>query len=93
MRDSIIRRRWYLGTITGRIGVLASFTPWAAVHAARHPAYQQRHERTKKRLGKQRGAKVARVEIARHLAESIWYMLNRGEAFAPAGPTVNALVA
>jgi transposase len=86
---------------TDRRGPLARNGPrylrWAlieaAVHAARHPAYKQRYERTKKRLGKQRGAKVARVEIARHLAESIWYMLNRGEAFAPAGPTVNALVA
>jgi transposase len=63
------------------------------MYASRHPAYKERYERTKKRLGKSRGAKVAHVEIARSLAEAIWYMLHRGEAFAPAGPAVNALVA
>jgi transposase len=40
----------------------------AATHAARHPANHERYEHTKKRLGRQRGAKVARVEIARELA-------------------------
>ncbi|MBE3074249.1 MAG: IS110 family transposase [Actinobacteria bacterium] len=40
----------------------------AAVHAARHPAYVVPNEATKKRLGRQRGAKVARVEVARQLA-------------------------
>jgi transposase len=59
----------------------------AAVMAARHPAYRDHYQRTKTRLGRQRGAKVARVEIARKLAEAIWYMLTRGEPFAPAGPT------
>ena len=64
----------------------------AAMHAARHPAYAAHYEATKKRLGRQRGAKVARVEVARKLAEAIWYMLTRSETFAPAGPTA-ALVA
>jgi len=58
----------------------------AATHAAHHPAYNDHYERTKRRLGKQRGSKVARVEIARKLAEAIWHMLTRNEAFAPAGP-------
>jgi transposase len=58
----------------------------AATHAAHHPAYAQHYERTKQRLGRQRGSKVARVEIARKLAEAIWHMLTRNEAFAPAGP-------
>ena len=59
----------------------------AAVHAARHPVYVDHYQRTKVRLGRQRGAKVARVEIARKLTEAIWHMLTKGEPFAPAGPT------
>ncbi|HXG44982.1 MAG TPA: transposase [Gemmatimonadales bacterium] len=65
----------------------------AATHAARHPRYRRHYERTKRRLGKQRGPKVARVELARKLAEAIWSMLTRNEGFAPAGPTRTALVA
>lgn len=60
----------------------------AAHTAARHPLYQQRYSATKKRLGKQRGSKVAAVELARTLAEAIWYMLTRHQVFAPAGATV-----
>jgi transposase len=37
----------------------------AAVHAARDTHYKERYERTKKRPGRQRGAKVARIELAR----------------------------
>jgi transposase len=59
----------------------------AAVHACRHPAYHDRYERNKKRLGKQRGAKVAQVDIARQLSEAIWYMLTRNQPFAPASAT------
>ena len=33
----------------------------AATHACTHPAYRECYQRTKTRLGKQRGAKVARV--------------------------------
>src|SRR3954451_25199420 len=47
----------------------------AATHAARHPAYAERYQRTRTRLGKQRGARIARVDLARRLAEVIWYML------------------
>jgi transposase len=65
----------------------------AAVHAARHPTYRARYQATKARLGRQRGAKVARVDIARRLAEANWHMLTKGEPFAPAGPTHTALVA
>jgi transposase len=57
----------------------------AAMHASRHPAYRERYERTKRRLGRQRGARVAQVDLARRLAEAIWYMLTRGQPFAPAG--------
>jgi transposase len=59
----------------------------AAIHAARHPVYIDHYQATKVRLGRQRGAKVARVEIARKLTEAIWHMLTKGEPFAPAGPT------
>jgi transposase len=65
----------------------------AATHAARHPAYRDRYQRTKTRLGKQRGAKVARVDIARKLAEAIWHMLTTNKPFAPAGATRTALAA
>jgi len=58
----------------------------AAVHAARHPRYRAHYERTRRRLGKQRGPKVARVEIARKLTYAIWHMLTKGEPFAPTGP-------
>ena len=54
----------------------------AAVHAARHPVYAQR---TKIRLGRQRGSKVARVDLARRLSEAIWHMLSTNRPFAPAG--------
>jgi transposase len=56
----------------------------AATHAAASPVYRDRYQRTKARLGKQRGAKVARVDLARRLAEAIWWMLSRRQAFAPA---------
>jgi len=57
----------------------------AGVQAARHPVYRDRYQRTKRRLGRQRGAKVAQIDIARKLAEAIWYMLTRNQPFAPAG--------
>ena len=60
----------------------------AATHAARHPAYKERYEHTKARLGRQRGSKVARVDIARKLAEAIWHVLTKNEPFAPAGPAI-----
>ena len=59
----------------------------AATHAARDAHYRDRYERTKRRLGRQRGAKVARIDIARKLAEAIWHVLTKNEPFAPAGPT------
>lgn len=58
----------------------------AAMHASRDARYHDRYERTKRRLGKQRGSRVARVELARDLATAIWYMLTRQEPFRAAGP-------
>jgi len=59
----------------------------ATTHASRHPAYRDRYERTKRRLGKQRGPRVAQVDLARRLAEAIWHMLTHNSPFAPAGAT------
>ena len=59
----------------------------ATTHASRHPAYRERYERTKQRLGKQRGPRVAQVDLARRLAEAIWHMLTHNRPFAPAGAT------
>jgi transposase len=60
----------------------------AATHAARDVRYRDRYERNKKRLGRQRGAKVARIDIARQLAEAIWHVLTKNEPFAPVGPAI-----
>lgn len=57
----------------------------AAQHAAQHTAYNTLYEHTKQRLGRQRGAKVAKIVVARKLAEAIWWMLHRGAPFAPKG--------
>ena len=57
----------------------------ATMHALKHPAYSARYQRNKRRLGKQRGAKVAQVDVARRLAHAIWHMLTRNEEFAPRG--------
>jgi transposase len=59
----------------------------AAIHAASHPLYKERYQATKRRLGRQRGAKVAQIDLARKLTEAIWYMLTRNQPFAPAGAT------
>jgi transposase len=57
----------------------------ATMHALKHPAYAERYQRNKRRLGKQRGAKVAQLDIARRLAHAIWHMLTRNQPFAPRG--------
>ena len=57
----------------------------ATMHALKHPAYAERYQRNKRRLGKQRGAKVAQIEIARRLCHAIWHMLSRQQRFAPRG--------
>jgi transposase len=57
----------------------------ATMHALKHPAYAERYQRNKRRLGKQRGAKVAQIDIARRLTHAIWHMLSRNQEFAPRG--------
>jgi hypothetical protein len=49
--------------------------------------YRERYQQTKARIGKQRGAKVAQIDLARRLAEAIWHMLSRNQPFAPKGAT------
>ena len=58
----------------------------AAIAASSHPLYKERYQRTKRRLGRQRGAKVAQIELARKLTEAIWYMLTRNQPFKPLAP-------
>src|SRR6266852_418316 len=87
--------RVYQSGNSDRRGALAKNGPrylrWALIeatmHASRHPLYRDRYQQTKQRLGKQRGAKVAQVDLARRLAEAIWHMLTRDQPFAPAGAT------
>ncbi len=87
--------RVYQSGESDRRGRLSKMGPrylrWALIeattHASRHPAYCERYERTKHRLGKQRGPRVAQVDLARRLAEAIWHMLTRNRPFAPAGAT------
>jgi transposase len=85
--------RVYQSGDSDRRGPLAKNGPrylrWALIeataHASKHPAYRDRYQRTKTRLGTQRGPKVAQVDLARRLAEAIWHMLTRNQPFAPAG--------
>jgi transposase len=87
--------RVYQSGESDRRGSLAKHGPrylrWAlieaATHARTHAVYRDRYERTKARVGRQRGAKVAQVDLARRLAEAIWHMLTRNQPFAPAGAT------
>jgi transposase len=64
---------------------------WALVEAATHACtaavYRDRYQHTKARIGKQRGAKVAQIDLARRLSEAIWHMLSRNQPFAPKGAT------
>ncbi len=57
----------------------------AAMHAGRSVYYRDLYQRTRLRAGRQRGASVAAVTVARKLAEAIWWMLHRTQRFAPAG--------
>jgi transposase len=57
----------------------------AAMNARKHPLYAERYQRTKRRLGRQRGPKVAQIELSPRLTEAIWHMLTRNQPSAPAG--------
>jgi transposase len=85
--------RVYQSGDSDRRGALAKNGPrylrWAlmvaATNAAKHSLYRDRYQQTKQRVGRQRGAKVAQIQLARTLAEAIWHMLTRSQPFAPAG--------
>lgn len=71
---------------------------WALIEAAHNaarqsPGYRARFQTTKRRLGPQRGSQVAAVELARKLAEAIWYMLTRHQPFIPPAGATCALTA
>jgi transposase len=85
--------RVYQSGESDRRGALAKHGPkylrWAlveaATNAAKHPLYRDRYQHTKRRVGRQRGAKVAQIQLARTLTEAIWHMLTRNQKFAPKG--------
>jgi transposase len=85
--------RVYQSGARDRRGKLSKLGPrylrWALVeaapNAAKHVVYRDRYQRMKRRLGRQRGAKIAQIDIARRLAIAIWYMLTRRQSFAPVG--------
>jgi transposase len=58
----------------------------ATMHALKHRAYSERYQRNKRRLGKQRGAKVAQIDIARRLCHAIWHMLLDRRSSLPEAP-------
>jgi transposase len=85
--------RVYQSGSTDRRGPISKHGPrylrWglfeAAMNACKHPLYAERYQHTKRRLGRQRGPKVAQIELSRKLTEAIWHMLTRNQPFAPAG--------
>jgi transposase len=60
----------------------------AALNGCKHPHYAERYQNTKRRLSRQRGPKVAQIDLSRKLTEAIWHMLTRNQPFAPAGAPV-----
>ncbi|MEA3510232.1 MAG: IS110 family transposase [Actinomycetota bacterium] len=86
--------RVYQSGETDRRGPLTKHGPrllrWALIeattHAARHPAYRNHHNDIRRRLGPQRGPKIARIDVARRIATATWWMCTRNESFAPQGP-------
>jgi len=80
--------RVYQSASTDRRGPISKHGPrylrWglfeAAMNACKHPLYAERYQRTKRRLGRQRGPKVAQIELSRKLTEAIWHMLTRKPA-------------
>jgi len=88
--------RVYQSGDTDRRGPLTKHGPrwlrWAFIEAtiwaSRHHTYRERHQAIVKRLGPQRGPKVARVDTARRLTTAVWWMLTRNEPFNPRGSSL-----
>jgi transposase len=66
-----------------------NYLRWALIEAAhtagRHPNYRPIVERMRARHGRNRGSKIAAIEIGRRLTEAIWHTLTNNQPFAPAG--------
>ena len=60
----------------------------AALNACKHPLYKERYRHTRRRLGRQRGPKVAQIDLSRKLTEAIWHMLTNNQPFARAGAPI-----
>jgi transposase len=56
----------------------------ATMHALRHPPTPSATSAPSAASGRQRGAKVAQIDIARKLTEAIWHMLTTNQPFTPA---------
>jgi hypothetical protein len=70
--------------IIGLLGV-GSNDPFGPALPSIGRDYAQRYQAMKKRLGRQRGPKVAQIDLSRKLTEAIWHMLTRNQLFVPAG--------
>jgi hypothetical protein len=83
-REPVRRDRPTRATVQARPETFALGIDGGCDRGVLAPALQGgRHQRTKRRLGSQRGAKVARIELARKLTEAVWYMLARNQPFKP----------
>jgi transposase len=60
----------------------------AAMNACKHPLYKQRYQHTKRRLGRQRGPKVAQIDLSRKLTEAIWHTLTKTNPWLRQAPLV-----
>jgi hypothetical protein len=58
----------------------------AAIAASPHPLFKQRYQRTKRRLGRQRGAKVAPDRTRPQTQPRDLDMLTRNQPFMPFAP-------
>jgi hypothetical protein len=74
------------GCARPRAGSILRAKSWSG--GTERSVYRERYQRNKRRLGKQRGAKVAQIDIARRLAHASWHTLTRNQRFAPRGATL-----
>ena len=86
-RAAVWRRRRPRPALQARPQVPALGAVRGRPEPRKHPYYAERYQHTKRRLGRQRGPKVAQIDLARRLTEAIWHMLTHNQPFAPAGAT------
>jgi len=76
----------YGGAIAIVAGLTAASGLWVLYDlpaVRQQPRIAERYQHTKRRLGKQRGARVAQIDIARRLTEAVWHMLTTNKPFSP----------